>query len=129
MKSLITLTTLLAFVFACCVLVSQSTHHLSPIYLIGSRGRHGDDRHAESRFKRAQSLMGVALKKAQRFDTKANIQESQAKEDEKIHDELIHEADLASRTLAKERDHARKIELLRYLSLCKSVSFGCVSSP
>ncbi len=73
--------------------------------------------------------MGVALKKAQRFDTKANIQESQAKEDEKIHDELIHEADLASRTLAKERDHARKIELLRYLSLCKSVSFGCVSSP
>jgi hypothetical protein len=58
--------------------------------------------------------MGVALEKAQRFDAKANTQDNIAKKDEKIHDELIHEADLASRTLTKERDHARKIELLRY---------------
>ncbi len=105
----------LFILFGSCFFVFQSINYDAPYFLIRSRGRHVDDTHSESRFKRAQSLMRVALEKAQRFDAKANSQDSIAERDEHVHNELIHEADLAARTLTKEKDHARKIELLRYL--------------
>ena len=79
-----------------------------------NRGRnHGIVQHSEARFKRAENLMRVALNKAQKFDTKSNTQDELAAKDNKVHNTLIREADLASKSIGEEEKHTKKIELVR----------------